>query len=80
MRYLVNTHWHGDHTHGNGIYRAAFPGLAIIGQRNNRPLIEPNQLKLPKGALAAGSYDRVTMAGLQAQVAQGLDCIGKERT
>lgn len=30
VRYLLNTHWHYDHTMGNGTYAAAFPGLDII--------------------------------------------------
>jgi cyclase len=32
VRYLVNTHWHYDHTMGNGEYWSAFPGLDIIAQ------------------------------------------------
>ena len=30
VRYLLNTHWHFDHTMGNGVYADMFPSLAII--------------------------------------------------
>jgi glyoxylase-like metal-dependent hydrolase (beta-lactamase superfamily II) len=33
VRYLVNTHWHYDHTMGNGEYAAAFPGLSVVAHR-----------------------------------------------
>jgi glyoxylase-like metal-dependent hydrolase (beta-lactamase superfamily II) len=33
-RYLVNTHWHFDHTDGNGLLQAA--GATIIGHENTR--------------------------------------------
>jgi cyclase len=40
VRYLVNTHWHYDHTMGNGAYQDAFAGLTIIAHRETRKQIE----------------------------------------
>lgn len=31
VRWIVNTHWHGDHVHGNAAYRDVFPGVEFIG-------------------------------------------------
>ncbi len=31
VRYLVNTHWHDDHTMGNQAWSEAYPGLEIVG-------------------------------------------------
>src|SRR5262245_44925550 len=42
VRFLVNTHWHGDHLLGNGQYREAFPGIAILGHTATRQLMEKN--------------------------------------
>jgi glyoxylase-like metal-dependent hydrolase (beta-lactamase superfamily II) len=36
VRYLVNTHWHDDHTMGNQAWKKAFPGLEIIGHPHTR--------------------------------------------
>lgn len=36
VRHLVNTHWHYDHTLGNGEYATAFPGLQIIAHTETR--------------------------------------------
>ena len=40
VRYLVNTHWHGDHQMGNYIYWDAFPQLAIIAHVETQRQIE----------------------------------------
>ena len=37
--YLVNTHWHFDHTLGNRTYAEAFPGLSIIAHAETRRII-----------------------------------------
>ncbi len=36
VRYLVISHWHGDHNLGNHRYVEAFPGITIIGHRFTR--------------------------------------------
>ena len=73
VRYLVNTHWHGDHTHGNGVYRAAFPGLAVVGPVESREYIELNLSRAPKAITAPGSATRTTLAELEMLLAQGVD-------
>ncbi len=40
VRYVVTTHWHGDHHTGNQIYEEAFPGVEFIAHRNTRIDIE----------------------------------------
>jgi cyclase len=40
VRFVVNTHWHGDHVQGNQIYREAFPGVQFIAQTNTREDME----------------------------------------
>ena len=39
VRYLVNTHWHYDHTMGNGAYREAFPGITVVAHTQTRKQI-----------------------------------------
>jgi cyclase len=34
VRYVINTHWHGDHWFGNQAYEEAFPGVEFIAHRN----------------------------------------------
>ena len=40
VRFVINTHWHGDHVQGNQIYREAFPGVQFIAQTNTREDME----------------------------------------
>ncbi len=69
VRYVVNTHWHGDHVQGNQAYREAFgPGVEFIAHRTTREDIEkraiselkeqignlPQQIEQSEKQLAAG--------------------------
>lgn len=36
VRYVVNTHWHDDHTNGNMVYRELWPGVEFIAHRDTR--------------------------------------------
>jgi cyclase len=44
VRYVINTHWHGDHWFGNQAYREAFPGVEFIAHRNT--LIDAQEKEL----------------------------------
>ena len=39
VRYLLNAHWHNDHTQGNAVYSDVFPGVAILAQVETASLI-----------------------------------------
>ena len=83
VRYLVNTHWHGDHTHGNGVYQDEFPGVAIVGQTANRDWIATNLDRYPRivAAGAAGGTDKqATIVRYAAWLAAGRDSAGRALT
>ncbi len=40
VRYVVNTHWHGDHQMGNYVYAEAFPQLAVVAHVETQKQLE----------------------------------------
>lgn len=69
VRWVVNTHWHGDHVYGNQVYRERHPGVRFIGHstlvrdlpgigaRRLRELRErlPDRIEARRRALARGT-------------------------
>ncbi len=51
VRYVVNTHFHGDHVLGNPAYRQMAPGLDIISSGETRRLIAERDPGFVKGVL-----------------------------
>lgn len=50
VRFLVNTHWHYDHTNGNAEYRRAFPDVQIVAHRETRRLLDANARRYARTA------------------------------
>jgi cyclase len=77
VRYVVNTHWHDDHTVGNQVWREAFPGVEFIAHAStlrDRPTVgETNR----KQMLAGGKAYAERLRGL---VEQGKSLAGTPLT
>lgn len=44
VRYVVNTHWHGDHWFGNQVYRDAYPGVEFIAHPRTRADMQAREI------------------------------------
>jgi glyoxylase-like metal-dependent hydrolase (beta-lactamase superfamily II) len=80
VRYLVNTHWHMDHTHGNEAYRDAFPGVTIVTERRTREFSELNTRYWSRYSTAPDSPRRQALRELEEEQARGADSTGKAHT
>jgi glyoxylase-like metal-dependent hydrolase (beta-lactamase superfamily II) len=75
--FLVNTHWHMDHTMGNAVYKDAYPGLVIVGPRASRDFIAFWQERWPRFELLPESPTRAEVKEEEGRLAKGEDAEGK---
>jgi glyoxylase-like metal-dependent hydrolase (beta-lactamase superfamily II) len=77
VRYLVFTHWHFDHNNGTSAYQDAFPGMAIVSERETGRFIDVNGIWWSKMTTAAGSKKRLGLQEKQAQLVGGKNAGGQ---
>ncbi|TPW17017.1 MAG: beta-lactamase [bacterium] len=68
VSYLVNTHWHDDHTFGNQVWKEAYPGLEIISHERTRSdmattAVENRQQQVDGGPEAIARFEGAVTAG-----------------
>src|SRR5205085_7274212 len=61
VRYLLNTHWHGDHNGGNAEYAKAFPGIIILAHPGTRDMMDSESPKMPSAWLKDAEQTRTTI-------------------
>ena len=77
VRYVVNTHWHGDHLLGNQAYREAFPGVSFVNHVETRRLADKSYATFVEKSLKEfPGY----VSDMRAAVARGTRSSGKAMT
>jgi cyclase len=79
VRYVINTHWHSDHTLGNQAYVAAYgPAVEFIGQNNTREDLIAKGIPNLQVQLTQAVPDNI--ARIQKQLTDGKDAQGNALT
>jgi glyoxylase-like metal-dependent hydrolase (beta-lactamase superfamily II) len=68
IRYLVYTHWHFDHNNGAIAYREAFPGIAIVSERETRDFVVLNGTWWARRSVRPDQPKQVALAALEEQM------------
>lgn len=53
VRWVVNTHWHGDHVYGNQVYADAFPGVHFLAHEATRAGVLDEGAEYREGELSS---------------------------
>jgi cyclase len=77
VRYVINTHWHDDHTFGNMVYQEAFPQVEFIAHAKTREGILNGAAANLQGKK---EYYPGALADIEKRLAAGKDREGKPLT
>ena len=69
VRYVINTHWHGDHHFGNMVYRDAFPCVEFISHPNTREDTDKEMVPILRALVDTGLANYI--APLERNLAAG---------
>ena len=81
VSYLVNTHWHDDHTFGNQVWKEAYPDIEIIAHEQTRvdlatTAVENRKEQVAGGPEAIAMFEGAVTAG---RALDGTDLSPEER-